>query len=455
MDPQRSNELHVNANPFGSAQAGKEEENWARNVASASAGDSSEQTSPSLSKVKTQHSDDGHHLDPVTTIKSAAHAAKERLHLHSVKAQGASKFFNPTNVQVHVKWKDNDPSKITSHESGHTTDDRAFLWRSRDNRKGRNSIAIPIAAITSPSRQLRERFIFDIKHIAAGIWKMMTTFAYWDMAFWSGWAYSIGSMLFVIDGGWSIEDALGVKSENPNLVTYGGPLCFFIGALFYQLGATMAYLEAVNDGSFQGSAMKRLLDGHEEDSKKMLDEKLHKFFGHLVPHHHHKKEEHDIEKLANSVDPEAGWKTKDRTSKRPGSFYYAGKSPAPRRGGLDLGAEEGTTSTYNTFRWWPTWHALRHHHMYEIGYLACSIQGFGATLYGITGVVVLPGILSSLADWQEEAAFWIPQIVASCCFLTASILFTLETQTKWYRPEPGVLGWWIGFWATVGSVGFL
>ncbi|KAI9727698.1 MAG: hypothetical protein M1828_005926 [Chrysothrix sp. TS-e1954] len=459
MDHQRDNEPHVNANPFGSTGGEPEDENWARNVASAGAGDSSVTTSPSLSKTKTEQSNDEHHLAPVTTIRSAAHRAKERMHLHSVHATGASKFFNPTAVHVHVKWKDDDPSRLTSHDSASTKAERAFLWRSRDNRKGRGSVAvptsgIPTSAITSPSNQLRAKFEFNFKHIAAGIWKMCTTFAYWDMAFWSGWAYAIGSVLFVIDGSWSFKDVLGVE-EDPNLVTYGGPLCFFIGALFYQLGATMAYLEAVNDGSFQGSAMKRLLDGHEADSKKMLDEKLHTFFGHVVPHHHHHNNDKDVEKLADSVDPEEGWKTKDRNSKRPAYFYPPGKTPAPRRGGLDLGAEEGTTSTYNTWRWWPTWHALRHHHMYEIGYVACSIQGFGATLYGITGIVVLPGILSSLASWQEEAAFWIPQIVASCCFLTASLLFTLETQTKWYRPEVGVLGWWIGAWATLGSIGFL
>lgn len=34
-------------------------------------------------------------------------------------------------------------------------------------------------------------------------------------------------------------------------------------------------------------------------------------------------------------------------------------------------------------------------------------------------------------------------------------MFTLECQRKWWKPEPGVLGWWIGFWAIVGSVGFL
>lgn len=48
---------------------------------------------------------------------------------------------------------------------------------------------------------------------------------------------------------------------------------FVAGAIFYQIGAVVAYLEAVNDGSFHGSAMRKLMDGHDEEQKKMMDEK--------------------------------------------------------------------------------------------------------------------------------------------------------------------------------------
>jgi hypothetical protein len=45
-------------------------------------------------------------------------------------------------------------------------------------------------------------------------------------------------------------------------------------------------------------------------------------------------------------------------------------------------------------------------------------------------------------------------MVASTFFITASACFVLETQEKWYKPAPHVLGWWIGFWSLSGSVGF-
>jgi hypothetical protein len=31
----------------------------------------------------------------------------------------------------------------------------------------------------------------------------------------------------------------------------------------------------------------------------------------------------------------------------------------------------------------------------------------------------------------------------------------LETQPKWYIPEPRLLGWHIGFWNLIGSIGFM
>nr|POE63139.1 hypothetical protein CFP56_04042 [Quercus suber] len=345
-----------------------------------------------------------------------------------------------------------------TNDSGDSSDDAsqpefALLWRSRDNRKGRNSVAVPISRTLTDERDLSASTA-TWTAMAKTIAQMFTTFPYWDMAFWCGWSYTIGSALFVIDGAFAWGPLRFPGGEFPGEAKYGVPLCFFFGAIFYQIGAVVAYLEAVNDGSFHGSAMRRLLEGHEEDHRKMVDEKIHHFFDHLVPHPHKQKEAEAAEALAYAVDPEAGWKTRDAAHLRPGSIYPPDTGPTPRRGAVDLGGEEGETSTYISWRWWPTWHALRTYHIYDIGYLACAIQLFGVTLYGITGIVVLPGILDSLNTWQTNAAYWIPQIVAAACFLVASIMFMLEAQDEWWKPTPRQLGWWIGAWSVVGSVGF-
>jgi hypothetical protein len=152
---------------------------------------------------------------------------------------------------------------------------------------------------------------------------MVTTFPYWDMAFWSGFTYTWGSVsspllekltallifqvLFVIDGVWAWGpvgwDVTWAAEDN-----YASGIFFFVGALMYQVGAVMAYLEAVNNGSFSGHAMKRFIDGHDEDQKAMLDAHLHGFLHHANPLHHHSQTE-DEEKQMAAIDPTEGWKS--------------------------------------------------------------------------------------------------------------------------------------------------
>ena len=380
-------------------------------------------------------------------IKSAA---KGTFHLLDMRATGPLKGFNPTNVRIRASVGGGEDEE--GREVG-------IIWRSRDNRKGRNSVVIPRTSMAYPNLPSKNRPVYSssFKGVGRNLYRMAFSFPYWDMAFWSGWSYTWGSVLFVIDGVWAwgpVGWNVTWKVEADYLIG----IFFFVGALLYQLGAVMAYLEAVNDGSFHGSAMKRFLEGHEDEKKAMLDQKVSDFFGHLNPLHErkrHAEEEAEAKRMAE-VDPNAGWKSIHRRE-RPGSIYPGSKLPAPRRGGVDLGeAEEGESHEYLQWRWWPTWHALRTHHVYEIGYIACSIQLFGATLYSWCGLVSLPGISST---WKTNADFyggyWFPEIFGSCCFLGASFMFLLETQEKWWKIQPDVMGWWIGFWAMIGSWGFL
>ena len=228
----------------------------------------------------------------------------------------------------------------------------------------------------------------------------------------------------------------------------------------------MAYLEAVNDGSFAGAAMKKLFQGHQEVEKEFLDAKLHTFFGHVVPHHHH---DDDDAKNDGVNETDSHWDSLQKKDASPEEIYAEAQSNIAktqsrknieRRGGVSdqqrrESTAQGDVREYLTWRWWPTWHGLRTYHVRELGYLACAIQLFGVTLYGVTSIVILPGILDSLAWWQELAAYWYPALIASCCFLIASFMFTIMAQEKWNRPKGRAVSWWIGIWAIAGSVGFL
>ena len=46
------------------------------------------------------------------------------------------------------------------------------------------------------------------------------------------------------------------------------------------------------------------------------------------------------------------------------------------------------------------------------------------------------------------------QVLGSCCFIAASLLFMLETQPNWWRIQVLNLGWQVGFWNLIGGLGF-
>lgn len=62
--------------------------------------------------------------------------------------------------------------------------------------------------------------------------------------------------------------------------------------------------------------------------------------------------------------------------------------------------------------------------------------------------------LQMLREWQIEL-YWIPDIMASFCFLGASVFFMIGTQDKWYKPRLRSVEWWATAWALVGSIGFV
>lgn len=390
-------------------------------------------------------------------IKQTAEKLQDKFSLQSISATGPAKIFNPTSIRMGVRWRrDDEPGGFGSADGS----DIALLWRSRDNRKGRNSIAVPRASSVAvsnstsyPAFQQPQRRTSHFREVAKNLRRMCTTFPYWDMAFWVAFGYTLGSAIWVINGCFAWIPVAYPQTEFPGEVKYGVGITSFLGVLCFEFPAVIAYLEAVNEGSFSGSAMRRFLGGREDQQKALVDAKLHALFGHLWPTPQKDRAMEHAEALANAVDPEAGWATRDR-KERPGSIYPPGMAPAPRRGAMDFGIEQGETTDYSAFRWLPTWMNFKNHYVYDIGFLACTIQLIGATIFMITGIVALPGILDSLEHWQENACYWIPQMVASACFITASLLFTLETQERWWKPQPNVLGWWIGMWALVGSIGF-
>nr|WHU52031.1 endo-polygalacturonase PG1 [Rhodotorula mucilaginosa] len=99
------------------------------------------------------------------------------------------------------------------------------------------------------------------------------------------------------------------------------------------------------------------------------------------------------------------------------------------------------------------------HKRLDLGFLANAIQLFGAVAFEVSVICGLPGVLGksgAVGGVEQEgrverewiAAYWAMQILGSPCFTFAGLVFALETQTRWYKPNLVSIGWWIGIWNT-------
>jgi hypothetical protein len=125
-------------------------------------------------------------LDKMATFKSKMKHAADKIHLDSIKATGVSRLFNPTRVKMHIRIRSDSDEEFS--DSGKMMD---LLWRARDNRKGRNSIAVPYSGTPVPEVSAMKKVKESVREIGKTLLEMFTTFPYWDMAFWSGWSYTV------------------------------------------------------------------------------------------------------------------------------------------------------------------------------------------------------------------------------------------------------------------------
>lgn len=96
------------------------------------------------------------------------------------------------------------------------------------------------------------------------------------------------------------------------------------------------------------------------------------------------------------------------------------------------------------WRWYGTYPSL--------GYVANTVQLFGASIFWISTLCGLPGILpvsgSTGGPAQEGTSeglwtslYWVFQVVGAPCFVFAGWCFCVEVQEKWWKPNIINLGW--------------
>ncbi|EXJ87817.1 hypothetical protein A1O1_04744 [Capronia coronata CBS 617.96] len=356
------------------------------------------------------------------------------------RAEGPVGWFNPTRAHflypVRSRLKDGAETGHTSDESPHESHQNIasqpeatqpaktvkFLWRSRDNRKGRHALLVRRPAPGEESHFVTPRCTSDPSEVLKNVVRTFTYFPIWDISWLVAFIFTWGSVVWVLNGFFAWLPLEAPSTEFHNEILYGGGITAFIGAIvFFETGSILLIFEAVNadnTGCF-GWAVEQLID--EQHGGKP---KLHLTASRHNCRHHHQNRHNFVGKGANIL-------TKS------------------------FGLEEEKSVQKRQWQWFPSWHDLRTHYIYELGFLAGVAQLFGATVFGVSGITALPGINNHLThQYALNGAYWIPQVIGGSGFIASSILYLLETQQKWYIPALKILGWHIAFWNLIGAIGF-
>ena len=330
-------------------------------------------------------------------------------------ATGPFRSLNPTNRWHQVDKKSSSTDAAASTEgNAHTPESKGppvyYVWRSRDNRKGRHAIAVDPTyrdekghSGVSPTNSL--------KGTVDGLLRMVLRYPVWDVSYDVAVVFTIGSVIWVINAFFSWLPLAAPSTEFSEETTWASGISALIGATVFEFGSVLLMLEAINENRADcfGWAVEESLDG-------LLD-----------------------------IRPEGKAECQHSHSSK-GSFVTGASHEK-------LKTQDGEQPA-RKWIWWPTWYEFKTHYIREIGFLACSSQMFGATVFWISGFTALPPILNSVSLAAQNGIYWLPQVVGGVGFIVSSFLFMIEVQPNWYTPAPTVLGWHIGLWNLIGAIGF-
>lgn len=337
--------------------------------------------------------------------RSAPFAGHAGVRLAHETVRGPLSFFNPTQARFHVEDQAQLHPGLTDDKLPHphaaqvTLPGAVINWRSRDNRKGRHPLGGQPSHLDSTA---------SFRAVGRGLLRMCTECPYWDISYLIAVFFSVGCLLFVISGLFYWLPLVAPSSEFSTEATAGGVLAF-VGATLFQIGAVLLVFEACNEsqtGCF-GWALHLALTGEDDDDP---GKTVAKADANSCQHHHQRRRQ----TAAKQQQPKADRK----------------------------------------WTWCPSWRELTTHYFHEIGFVASMTMAVGATVFYVCGICTLPPIYDSMSLGAIEGVYYLTYLVGGVIFVISSVLYVLETQPTWYTPAPHLLGWHIGVWNLIGSVGW-
>ncbi|KNG49455.1 integral membrane protein [Stemphylium lycopersici] len=291
--------------------------------------------------------------------------------------------------------------------------DARFKWTSRNDRKGRHAVVVDRNQSSAAAKHTTPQPTSSPRTIARNIWRMLTYYPVWDISFDVAYIFTIGSVIWIFNAFFVFLPLVQPGTEFENEELYGGGITAFIGATVFEFGSFLLLAEAINEGRSGcfGWAVKQVLSHEEGEASVALQASR----SHCI-HPHNKRK-------------------------------------SVGNGHTDA-SKHLLQSHRHSWVWWPSNEELRTHYIHNLGFIASLSQFLGATIFWVAGFTALPGIYDRMSQTVAIVLYWTPQAVGGLGFIISGSFFMIETQSKWWKPAPRTLGWWVGALNTIGGVGF-
>jgi len=261
-----------------------------------------------------------------------------------------------------------------------------------------------------------------------------------DISFWVAFTFTLGSAFWVVNG-FIVWFPIFLPDLATTAYQNGAAATAFLGGTTFEIGAYLMVVESLDRGrEIQfGTALGDLLvhrrnmrASHDPaDVKDVYDQVSQR----KPQSNRHNDESDSARTRLGEVEAIVREKTEDL-----GRVIHTGSGQRGLRGA------EGWV-------WWgkPMWH--------DMGYTASFIQLCAASIFWVATLTGLPGVIPGFYQGSANVAildvfYWTPQVIGGTGFIIASLIFMLEVQTKWYKPNLTDIGWHIGLWNLIGAVGF-